>query len=81
MHNPDWDEEVRALTGGGVGVHHVLDLGGEETVPRSLEAMNAFIVAHEIRPVIDRVFEFDKTPAAFDFMRHGDYMGKIVTRH
>lgn len=69
-----------------MGVHHVLDIGGEETVPKSLEAMNAlamnaFIVAHEIRPVIDRVFEFDEAPAAFDFMRHGDYMGKIVVRH
>jgi NADPH:quinone reductase-like Zn-dependent oxidoreductase len=44
------------------------------------EAMNAFIEAHEIHPVIDRVFEFDEAPAAFAFMESGDYMGKIVIR-
>jgi NADPH:quinone reductase-like Zn-dependent oxidoreductase len=44
------------------------------------EAMNAFIAEHEIRPVIDRVFEFEQAPAAFDLMADGDYMGKIVVR-
>jgi NADPH:quinone reductase-like Zn-dependent oxidoreductase len=44
------------------------------------EAMNAFIAQHEIHPVIDRVFEFDQAPAAFELMAHGDYMGKIVVR-
>jgi NADPH:quinone reductase-like Zn-dependent oxidoreductase len=44
------------------------------------EAMNAFIGEHEIHPVIDRVFDFDDAPAAFDFMANGDYMGKIVIR-
>ena len=44
------------------------------------EAMNAFIAEHEIHPVIDRVFEFEDAPAAFDLMADGDYMGKIVVR-
>jgi NADPH:quinone reductase-like Zn-dependent oxidoreductase len=44
------------------------------------EAMNAFITEHEVHPVIDRVFEFEEAPAAFDLMAHGDYMGKIVVR-
>jgi NADPH:quinone reductase-like Zn-dependent oxidoreductase len=122
---PEWHDDVRALTGG-VGVDYVLDIGGEQTVPQALEAlafggqvaliggltgfdvsiprsalfprgasvtgiyvgsredfeaMNAFIVSHDVHPVIDRVFEFGDAPAAFDFMDNGDYMGKIVIRH
>lgn len=45
------------------------------------EAMNAFISEHEIRPLIDRVFEFEEAPAAFEHMESGDFMGKIVIRH
>ena len=44
------------------------------------EAMNAFISEHKIHPVIDRVFEFEQAPAAYDLMAHGSYMGKIVIR-
>jgi NADPH:quinone reductase-like Zn-dependent oxidoreductase len=120
-----WHDDVRALTGD-VGVKHVLDIGGEQTVPQALralgygghlaliggltgfdvsvprsalfprglsatgiyvgsrddfEAMNAFIAEHDIHPLIDRVFEFEQAPAAFRYMRNGDYMGKIVIRH
>jgi len=42
--------------------------------------MNAFISERQIHPVIDRVFEFDDAPAAFDPMENSDYMGKIVIR-
>jgi len=45
------------------------------------EAMNAFIEEHEIVPVVDRVFEFEDAPAAFDFMENGSFFGKIVIRH
>ena len=45
------------------------------------EAMNAFIAEHEIRPLIDRVFEFEDAPAAYEHMASGDFMGKIVIRH
>lgn len=44
------------------------------------EALNAFMSEHELRPVVDRVFDFEQAPAAFDFMDNGDYMGKIVIR-
>ena len=44
------------------------------------EAMNAFIAEHRIHPVIDRVFEFEDAPLAFDYMVNGDFMGKIVIR-
>jgi NADPH:quinone reductase-like Zn-dependent oxidoreductase len=44
------------------------------------EAMNEFISEHEIRPLIDRVFEFEDAPAAFEYMESGNFMGKIVIR-
>ena len=43
-------------------------------------AMNAFISEQRIRPLIDRVFEFEEAPAAFEYMASGDFMGKIVIR-
>jgi NADPH:quinone reductase-like Zn-dependent oxidoreductase len=44
------------------------------------EAMNALISEYAIRPLIDRVFEFEEAPAAFDYMENGNFMGKIVIR-
>jgi NADPH:quinone reductase-like Zn-dependent oxidoreductase len=120
--NPEWQDEVRRLTGG-AGVDHVLEVGGSQTLGKAFEAlaldghialigslsgfpeeipigplfqnvahlsalyvgsradfeaMNRLIAEHEIRPLIDRTFEFDDAPAAFDLMANGDYMGKIV---
>lgn len=36
--NPDWDNEARKLTGG-AGVDHVIEVGGSDTMPRSLKAV------------------------------------------
>jgi NADPH:quinone reductase-like Zn-dependent oxidoreductase len=122
--NPEWQEEVLALTDG-AGVQHVIEVGGVETRDRALatlavgghmalvgslsggggeipmrgltsrdlrfsaffvgsradfEEMNRFFEGHQIRPIIDRVFEFDDSPAAFDFIENGDFMGKVVIR-
>jgi hypothetical protein len=33
-----------------------------------------------IRPLIDRVFEFEDADEAFDFYENGDFMGKVVIR-
>lgn len=44
------------------------------------EAMNAFISEHEIRPLIDRVFEFEQAQEAFDYMHEAAFTGKIVIR-
>lgn len=122
--NPDWQDRVRELTDG-AGVKHVLEVGGEATLAKALQAlaldghialigslsgfpeaiptgplfatvahlsaiyvgsradfvaMNAFMAEHDVHPVIDRVFEFEDAPAAFDLMENGDYMGKIVIR-
>lgn len=46
----------------------------------SFEAMNRAIDAHEIRPVIDRVFDFADAPAAFRHLESGGHQGKIVVR-
>jgi NADPH:quinone reductase-like Zn-dependent oxidoreductase len=37
--NPEWQEEVLRLTGG-VGVKHVLEIGGRDTLPRALQALD-----------------------------------------
>lgn len=36
--NPEWDDRVRELTGG-VGVDHVVEVGGAGTLPRSMKAV------------------------------------------
>ncbi|MEO8466759.1 MAG: NAD(P)-dependent alcohol dehydrogenase [Gammaproteobacteria bacterium] len=36
--NPDWQKEVRALTGGS-GVNQVLEVGGQDTLPKALQAL------------------------------------------
>lgn len=122
--NPEWQQEVRQLTGGH-GVDQVLDVGGRGTLGKALEAlaygghvaligglagygshiptdslmwinatasgvyvgsredfeaMNAFISKHRIRPLIDRVLEFDDAAEAFEILRSGGFMGKIVIR-
>jgi NADPH:quinone reductase-like Zn-dependent oxidoreductase len=122
--NPEWQNEVRALTGG-VGVDHVLEVGGQDTLPRALqalgfgghiaiigglsgfasdvpvgtlmglnatasgiyvgsradfEALNEFLAEHEIKPVVDKVFELEDAPAAFAAMDSGDFFGKVVIR-
>ena len=122
--NPDWQNEVRQLTGGH-GVDQVLDVGGRDTLPKALEVlaygghialiggltgygsdlptnalmwinatasgvyvgsredfetMNDFISENEIHPLIDRVFEFENAQDAFDLMRSGGFVGKIVIR-
>jgi NADPH:quinone reductase-like Zn-dependent oxidoreductase len=37
--NPEWQEEVMELTGG-IGVKHVLEIGGRETLPRALQVLD-----------------------------------------
>lgn len=44
------------------------------------ETMNRFIVEQRIRPVIDRVFEFEQAAAAYDYLESGAHVGKVVVR-
>jgi NADPH:quinone reductase-like Zn-dependent oxidoreductase len=121
---PEWDKAVKGLTGGD-GADHVLELGGAETLTRSLravrfggqvslignlsgldarlnlahvfmrgirlqgvlvgsremfEAMNRAMTLHELRPVIDRVFNFDTLHGAFEHLKNQAHFGKIVLK-
>jgi NADPH:quinone reductase-like Zn-dependent oxidoreductase len=42
------------------------------------EAMNRAIVASQLRPVVDRVFEFEQAPQALKYLESGAHFGKIV---
>jgi NADPH:quinone reductase-like Zn-dependent oxidoreductase len=44
------------------------------------DAMNRAIAANEIKPVIDKVFDFDEVQAAYKHMASGAHFGKIVIR-
>ncbi len=52
---------------------------GIETGSREMfEAMNRFIGAHALRPIVDRVFPFDESPEAMRRLDRGTHFGKIV---
>lgn len=40
--------------------------------------MNAFMSAHHIHPVIDRIFPFEQYADALAYMKAGSFIGKIV---
>ncbi|HSE99217.1 MAG TPA: NAD(P)-dependent alcohol dehydrogenase [Blastocatellia bacterium] len=121
---PDWEKQVREITGG-VGVDHIVEVGGAGTFAKSLrairigghislignlsgnvadvsltsilmqnirvqgllvgnremfEAMNRAIELHQLRPVIDQTFEFERAVEAFTYMESGSHFGKICIR-
>lgn len=47
---------------------------------RMFEEMNRAISVNKLRPVIDRVFEFDEAKQALKYMESGSHFGKIVVR-
>ena len=44
------------------------------------EALNVFVEKHHLKPVIDKVFEYENAAAAFDYMDSGALFGKVVIR-
>jgi NADPH:quinone reductase-like Zn-dependent oxidoreductase len=119
---PDWEKAAMEFTGG-LGVDHVVEVGGAGTLTRSFgairvggkisligglsgvatelnpglilarranvqgisvgsmqmfEAMNRSIAAKGIKPVIDKVFDFDEVHAAYKHMASGAHFGKIL---
>jgi NADPH:quinone reductase-like Zn-dependent oxidoreductase len=44
------------------------------------EAMCRAMSQHHLRPVVDRVFDFDDVPAAFAHLEGGHHMGKVCIR-
>lgn len=122
---PDWGKAALELTGG-VGVDHVVEVGGADTLNQSMEAvrvggkilvigvlsgfsqeiamptlfgknltmvglsvgsremfegMCAAIARHKMKPVIDRIFDFEETPQALAHMKAGAHFGKICLRY
>jgi NADPH:quinone reductase-like Zn-dependent oxidoreductase len=76
---------IGALSGGGAEISPVpilmksIRLQGIYVGSREMfEAMNRAIVAHGIRPVIDRVFKFGQAREAMRHMESGAHFGKIV---
>ena len=45
------------------------------------EEMNAFISEHMLKPVVDRVFDFDEAREALKYMESGSHFGKIVLKY
>ena len=45
-----------------------------------LESLVRAARAHELRPVVDEVFDFDDAPEAFRRMKSGKHFGKVVVR-
>lgn len=43
-------------------------------------ALNEFLVAHRLRPVIDRVFELEAVEEAYAYLESGRHFGKLVIR-
>ncbi len=122
---PEWSKPARELTGG-AGFDHIVELGGEKTLPQSLrcirpggtismigvlsgsalsaplglvvtrqvrlqgitvghrdgfEAMLRAIDQHNVKPVIDRVFDFAQLKEALAYLKSGAQFGKICIRH
>jgi NADPH:quinone reductase-like Zn-dependent oxidoreductase len=44
------------------------------------EALNAFIEQHHVKPIVDRVIDFQNAQQAFSLMESDDFFGKIVIR-
>lgn len=120
--NSTWDEEVRLLTDG-IGVDHVLELGGPDTYQRSINSLAAagkiyqigvltgfgstpnllplqfingtihgicvgsvehysnlveFIKTHNLKPIIQKTFQFDEVHEAYSYLESAKHFGKIV---
>ncbi len=124
--NPNWSEEVRAVTHGR-GVDHVIDpvgiidqsvrsaaMGGEVTLIGASQGqqvkaeplaaatifqtgasirtiavgnraqfveMNRAIAVGNLRPVIDRTFDFNELPEALTYYRQGNFFGRVIISH
>jgi NADPH:quinone reductase-like Zn-dependent oxidoreductase len=44
------------------------------------EDLNRALTANALRPVIDKVFDFEQVPDALRYMESGSHFGKIVVR-
>jgi NADPH:quinone reductase-like Zn-dependent oxidoreductase len=51
-----------------------MEVGGKE----DFEAMNRFIEANKIHPIIDKIFSIEQTQQAFEYLDQGLHFGKVV---
>lgn len=122
---PEWGKAARALTDNN-GFDHILEVGGEKTLPQSLrcirpggtlsmigilsgaamsaslgliitrqvrlqgitvghrdglESMMRAMSQHHVRPVIDKVFDFEELKESFSYIKSGQQFGKICINH
>jgi len=55
---------------------------GIETGSREMfDEMNQFIELHQVKPVIDKVFDYDETREALKYLESGVHFGKIVVEY
>ena len=47
---------------------------------RMFEALNRALAVTQVRPIIDRVFNFDEARAAYEYLASGAHFGKVVIR-
>lgn len=45
---------------------------------KAFAAMNQALELHQIHPVIDRIFSFDQTQAAFEYLDQKSHFGKVA---
>ena len=70
-----FDTHINTLT----LLHQQATIRGMEVGSRQdFEAMNQVIEAHNIHPVIDKIFTLDQTQQAFAYLEQGLHFGKIV---
>ena len=62
-------------------LHKALTVHGIYVGSRAMFAdLNRFLTRSRLEPVIDRVFDFDETPAALRYFREGRHFGKVAVR-
>ncbi len=60
-------------------IHQQATIRGMEVgSKRDFEAMNQAIANQDIHPVIDRIFPFEQTKEAFEYLERGLHFGKVV---
>ena len=69
---PNWADQVLNRTDGH-GVDHVIEVGGPDTLPQSIRALDA----NDMKPVIDKTFPLQDLIEAFRYEASGAHFGKI----
>jgi len=60
--------------------NHLQLFGSTMGSDNDFKQMVKFVEQHQIKPIIDKVFDFDNAEAAFDRMQNGEQFGKIIIK-